>query len=1060
MNVTQLSYNEPPGKIVQVISLGKSLTLIVNPSGDYALSAGTTFELRVTVVNQGNLGAIIDVYIDETSTSVWDWCLNPRERLALSPQQSAEVVFECPVPPQTIPGTYHYSLVVDAPQHYPEDTPIHHAANLQVLPLVQSAVRTDDPTFSLVPTSTATEPTIIQPGRPLTVRAIVNNRDRRVDRFRLSCTDIPSDWIEIEYPEGINDLGLVVATESLALNPGAVGEISLRLNLPSNVQAGRYASTLQLISENRPELALLDILHFNVPATYDLGLNLRTIVGRIRRGSGKFELYIHNRGNTARELRFEAREEGEIQHCIYTFTPEEFRIRQDESKQIAIEVQPRRWWHRPWWGRGRVFEFYLEPQDLYQLPLPQERVNGTLIWEARPWWQLLLAILAGLGAIAALILAILWVFFKPPAPPRILEFTSESPRYAAANDDFIHLGWIIDNPRQIRTLEVVGKSPDGRISSQAVTYDFSRGVPNELQSLCTLKRLLQCHNIRTDARQPGDYIFELRLLPKRSEQSIQSAKTSLINIQPLPIPKITNFAAKLRTQTLQSEKSNPLAQQIRSIAQLNFQVLHGDRIQTLKLVSRSPDGTINFEEKGYNLSSEGLSPELLGACEIDWDGILTCQGLSLDLEKPDTYIFEVQVISPESQGEVADSRQADPIVLAAPEPPQVTEFASDRSTYQMGEQQRIQFQWVIDNVAQLQQLELRSVSTEGLVNVPPITYRFDEQLPEALQDRCQITEEQLVCRNIAIALPEPGRYNFELTAIPRSEYIETEPSQKTYAVQIEPPELPEVGRLAAAQLNYQVGENTPIRLNWRVENPQQLREIRLVGRSPEGIVRVPEIIYPFNGQVPSVLEKNCLLTPETLVCKNVPTSAQEAGDYIFELKAIHRGTSDPGSSSFQSDRIRIQPRPVTPPPTVAPPQIEVFQINGQDAPAKYIIEVESDTSPTPLNFSWEVSGEGTLKTELLPVPGAVANTGNITYPIAPQSGQETLTLRVTNTEGKQVQRSILIETVVLPKVESTPTRPEDSETPDVTPSPSIPLAPSPEVELDPLEPLDNPPQFD
>lgn len=1062
MNGTQLSQNgDQPGKMVATVreapikNLGQSLIAIVNPSGDLALDAGETFELRVTLVNQGGVGAIIDVYIDETSASVWDWCVNPHDRLALSPGQSAEVVFQCPVPPQTAAGTYRYLLVVDAPQHYPEDTPIYHEANLQVMPPVISAVRIDDPTFSLVPATTSTEPAIAQPGRPLEVRAVVNNRDRRVDRFRLSCTDIPPEWVEIEYPEGLNDLGLVVASESLALNPGAVGEILLRLNLPPDVQAGRYATTWHLSSENRPELALLDILHFSIPATYDLGLDLRTIVGRIRRGSGQFELQIDNRGNTARELRFTAREAGEVEDCIYTLTPEEFRIRQDERLKMSVEVKPRRWWNRPWWGRGRVYEFYLEPQDLHQLPLRPDRVDGTLIWEARPWWQLLLAILTGLGAIAALILAIWWVFFKPPTPSRILEFASESPRYTAANDDFIYLGWVIDHPRQIRALQIVGKSPDGSITSQAVSYDFTRGIPEELKSLCTLKQLLQCHNIRTDARRPGDYIFELRLLPKHAEQPIQSATTSLINIQPLPIPKITNFVAQLGTREAAEPSPTPIAslspKDEQTVARLDFTVRPGDRVQTLKVVGRSPEGTVNFEEKTFDVSPDNFSEELLGVCQIDWDGILTCRGLPLELEQPGTYIFELQVISLDSPGEAADAAEADPIVWSAPEPPRVTQFASDRSTYRVGEQEQIQFEWAIANPAELKQLVLRSLSPEGLVNFPPLTYRFDGQIPETLRDKCRVFGEQLVCKTIPVALPEPGRYNFELEAISKSE---TEPDRETYAIAIEPPPPPKVDRFAAAQPSYQAGKDTPIRLNWTVQNPEQLLEVRIVGRSPDGLVKVPAMTYPFiDGTIPPDLQQNCQLTPELLTCRNVPTAATEAGDYIFELTAIPRENANPNSTSTQSDRIRIQPQPVP------PPEIKAFQINGQNAPAKYVIEIAPDTPPSPLNISWEVGGEGELQTELQPVPGGVPNTGNITYPIAPQSGQETLTLTVTNSEGKQVRRSILIETVMLPKEEeeeSTPTTPEELSSPEAT----TPLPPPPpDSESNPLAPLDNPPQF-
>ncbi|MDT9298048.1 MAG: hypothetical protein P5700_23970, partial [Arthrospira platensis PCC 7345] len=99
----------------------------------------------------------------------------------------------------------------------------------------------------------------------------------------------------------------------------------------------------------------------------------------------------------------------------------------------------------------------------------------------------------------------------------------------------------------------------------------------------------------------------------------------------------------------------------------------------------------------------------------------------------------------------------------------------------------------------------------------------------------------------------------------------------------------------------------------------------------------------------------------------------------------------------------------------------------------------------------------------LPVPGVVPNRGNLTYPIAPQSGQDTLTLRVTNTDGKQVQRSILIERVLLPQPEPAPLISPDSDTPDSdTPDSDTPsgrqLTPfSPELESNPWDLIDNPP---
>lgn len=298
----------------------KPLALIVNPSEDASAFAGETFELRVTVINQGNIGAVINIYIDETSGLLRQWCSSAYESLALANNCSAEVVFRFAIPINAASEDYSYLLVIDAPKHYPEHTPIHHKARLQILPPVQSALRVNDPTFTILPSTSSSQPLTIQPGQPLALNIIVNNCSSRVDRFRLTCADLPSEWFTIIYPEGLTELGLVGERENLALNPGAKGEILLRWQFPANVKAGNYSPTVRLTSLNDLNLVLIDVVYLQVISIYRLIPELQTMIGKVGQETGWFRLLLGNAGNTLRDISFTVQENAGKPICTYTFT--------------------------------------------------------------------------------------------------------------------------------------------------------------------------------------------------------------------------------------------------------------------------------------------------------------------------------------------------------------------------------------------------------------------------------------------------------------------------------------------------------------------------------------------------------------------------------------------------------------------------------------------------------------------------------------------------------------------------------------------------------------------
>jgi len=914
-----------PETIVQALTPGKPLSAILNPSGEHSVKSGESFDLRVTITNKGYQSALIEVKIDEL-TQIRDWCESPEERLALGANSISEVIFQFHVPPETLPGTYHYLLVIDAPQHYPEDTPIRYAQKLQVFPAIEEAVTVADPTFILLPVTTSVQPAVLQPGQILQLSIRVNNRSDKVDRFWLTCPDLEPNWFTVRYPEGVQERGLVLAGNGLDLNPDESGEITVLLNPPLNALAGNYFPTIRLHSANNPNLILLDVFYLEVLPVYVINVELRTLVGKVRRMAGLYEVRLNNLGNTPRQIILQAiilDEDEEL--CIFTFPESELitgeeinapprpwfaflpfvsppvtnpeartlvRISPSEVATIPLEVKPNKWFRRPWFGGGLLINFGVELEDVQQLPITNNLPQGTLIWQPRPWWQLLLVILTTLGSLAALAFLIWWFFFRPPAQPKIADFASVSPVYKEANNDFIRLNWQIRNPNQISAIAVTGTSVDGSAVGESKTYNFSQGIPNELKYFCAIRTQLVCQNVLTNARQPGDYVFELKVFSKKAKDAVvDTVKTNPIKIQPVESPKIVEFFS-----------SRPTYEEATFVTP--------DKIPTL--------GTL---------------------------------------------------------------------------PPPKTQT----TTLETG----ILLNWKIANPEQLKEIRLIGRSPDGSVTSPLRLYAFNQGIPENLKPFCRF-DPALRCTNIPTGTRKPGDYIFELSTIPKKGEGLPSSTLKTDPIKIQPIELPKIVEFSSAQPSYL---ETSIILNWKIANPEQLKEIRLIGRSPDGSVTSPLTIYTFSQGIPENLKPFCQFEP-ALKCTNVTTETRKPGNYIFELSAIPKKGEGLPSSTLKTDTIKITPLPI---PKI-PIRIITFNINNAPATNKYVVPLNPKEPPKSLKISWQVEGGKDLKVELLPSPGIVLPKGEIYYPISQQPIREVITLKASNGAGQEISKSVTIET--------------------------------------------------
>jgi hypothetical protein len=646
--------------LLQTLTPNHPLSVILSSAGRDLVSPGNPFELGVTVTNRGSRSAVIHVYIDDMAPVLRTWCQTSQGALALAPGQSGEVLFTFAVPVEVMPGIFNYLVVVDAPEHYGEFPPGRYPQQIQVLPTIQDRSQTADPTFVVSPPSNTQTPLPVIPGGILPFQIQIFNRSERVDRFRLTCLDLPPDWVRFEYPQDAEGLGLVAQAHSLGLNPGDQGVVLLTLSPPVDALAGTYTPTLKLLSENNPDLALLDLIYLQVQPVYQLQPELITLVNQARTNPARFQLLLTNQGNSPRTVTVAVRGLDAPDLCDYTLEADAVLLAPHQTRQVGITAQPAKPRRRPWLGAGRLLNFQIELADAEAHPLPLNRFQGYFTWMPRPWWQLLLVILAGLGVLATLIWLIWWLFFRPPVVPQVVTFFVEDERYSAAKGDRAHVGWQIRHPRRLQTLRLTGLTPDGAILSGPLEYDLSGpDLPRELAPFCTLEaRLLSCRNVYTDARLPGEYIFELTLIPKRGRGEIPPARTTATVIEPIPMPAVLELVPRQTQYTELGTPFDPAApvtpanpQGIPPVDQggirLDWAIAAPENLQDLLLVVRPADGSVlggrRYRFRDPETGEFVIPEELEPFCQVQ--ARLICQGVATGIGEVGEYTFELSPIA-------------------------------------------------------------------------------------------------------------------------------------------------------------------------------------------------------------------------------------------------------------------------------------------------------------------------------------------------------------------------------------------------------------------------------
>ncbi|BAZ50294.1 hypothetical protein NIES4103_29100 [Nostoc sp. NIES-4103] len=467
--------------------------------------------------------------------------------------------------------------------------------------------------------------------------------------------------------------------------------------------------------------------------------------------------------------------------------------------------------------------------------------------------------------------------------------------------------------------------------------------------------------------------------------------------------------------------------------------------------------------------------------------------------------------------------------------PQVIKIQTKTQEYEEGDNQNIPLNWQIENYQQAQKLTLirlqnnAEVERKNFILPKNISQQFpiDNGKCEVVPNPNSVGTEKhqqnqfwfsvnlfnftsrntnntnsvpaqnvLNCQTTIPNNQPAGNYTFKLEVFSAQNTQQAVSNQITDSITIKPPILPKIIDFTSPYTAYQETNllssqpvntdtkstnetklpnnlaKTPILLNWQINHPEHIKELRLVGLMDDGTIGSPEKIYSINNQrLPRELRSYCTLTTKNLLCQNVPTDAKQAGNYSFQLTvipSIKKEIPEISKSTAKVKILPIPPIPPAPPPPATPVNILGFTVNGQDITTKpkFICELSEDKIPNEISLAWQVQDGEDIKVELLPFGDVSKPTGTLPLPLNLRPSSQIITLKITNKAGEQKTQSVVIETVEgpltslskLPSCVNTSqqtiplrtspspkptTSPTISPTPSVTPSPTPTASPTP-----------------
>ena len=817
------------------------------------ISRGSIAKRSLILKNIGDRRAEVDIWIaatDHKSDPLLRWCtFSEKNPLSIEAKESKEVTLNFQIPQQATPDLYHYEILMEAAVQYPGKI-FRRPQQLQVLSSDLDAELSNEPEYSIQPITNSTNPLPLKAGEQLEVKVKVENRSKRVDSFYLNCPELQPEWYTVRYPESDLDIpGLVEETDGLELNPGSAGEITLILHPPQYTPAGDHFPTINLISSNREDLVHLDVVYLQILADDRLNVEMRPLSRKVPEEAGEFELELTNQGNIRREITIRAKDEEEL--FAYRLQPSAVQLSPGEKQKVALKVKPKKWWCRHWRGKGLRLPFDIElentvpEEQLFSAPaLPENLPQGTVVWQSRPWWQLLLILLALSTTIGGVGFAIWLKYFSIP---KVIEFESIPKEYQEGKDKDIGLQWQISHPPQVKKVTLIRLQgnretdrknylfPDKeKISNNfklenATCQSIDTKLPSEgkedkqgvnsllsgiFSPLMRMKDQLNksqdvvCQATIPNNQKAGNYTFKIEVFAKPNPEQVSSSQiTDTITIKPRILPKISDFSStypayeeinRYSSSSLRRSPQSIPPQSINGLVPapilLNWEISSFNLLKELRIIGRAPDGSINIVQRSYDFTNNPLPPELRRFCQpqkkLAQKTNLVCKNVPIeDAIKAGDYIFTLTVISESDQEE---SKKTDTIKVQPLPVPKITDFSSTKPSYQEVSaasqfSSPIHLNWNISHPGQIQKLKIVGLAPDGSINSQQKIYPIiNNRLPAELQKLCTLTSQNLRCQNVPTDAKKAGDYTFTLTVIPAQGQEKTEIKKDTAKIKIQP----------------------------------------------------------------------------------------------------------------------------------------------------------------------------------------------------------------------------------------------------------------------------------
>ncbi len=305
--------------------------------------------------------------------------------------------------------------------------------------------------------------------------------------------------------------------------------------------------------------------------------------------------------------------------------------------------------------------------------------------EDRPAWQKWGAIAAGLLALGGLGWLGWWSLLRTPPRPFVLDFAPANSRYNVADQQPPTLNWRISNPNQVETLMLRTLDAEGALVGDPETFDLSSSLPVNLLPYCTeTNRDLTCQGVPTTVRQPGQYTFELSLLPETAlNLPPVEATSSVVTIVDIPDPTVVELAPQ---QVIYSEAGTQVSANNPALAPpvtqagilVSWIVNHPEALQDLLLIVKQADGTAiggrRFSFRDPEAPDNVAVPqELQPFCRLE--NTLVCQGVPTGMTQVGKYKFELTAVPVglEEAGAIPES-QVSEVVEIQPRPVRIASF--------------------------------------------------------------------------------------------------------------------------------------------------------------------------------------------------------------------------------------------------------------------------------------------------------------------------------------------------------------------------------------------------